>query len=162
MPRVVVGGRVEDGERFHGICCSLHAVEPLLQVWLWRPVTAIANADKDGNDDTTADAAWTPLLATPNHPEYPSAHGCLDSALINAVAVVLGSNHVDVTVPGATNGGTTLTTTPHFDTAHEYQAQFVDARVWIGFHFRNSTLQGERLGNAVAAWTLDRYFQPVK
>jgi len=63
---------------------------------------------------------------------------------------------------GATNGGTTLTTTRHFETAHEYQAQLVDARVWIGFHFRNSTVQGERLGNAVAAWTLDRYFQPVK
>jgi hypothetical protein len=67
-----------------------------------------------------------------------------------------------VTVPGATNGGTTLTTTRHFETAHEYQAQLVDARVWIGFHFRNSTAQSDRLGNAVAAWTLDRYFQPVK
>jgi hypothetical protein len=128
----------------------------------WRPITAIANADKDGNDDTTADAAWTPLLATPNHPEYPSAHGCLDSALIDAVAVALGSDHVDVAVPGATNGGTTLTTTRHFEAAHDYQAELVDARVWIGFHFRNSTVQGERLGNAVAAWTLDRYFQPVR
>lgn len=128
----------------------------------WRPITAIQNADKDGNDRTAADPAWTPLLPTPNHPEYPSAHGCLDGALIDAVAAVLGSDHVDVTVPGATNGGATLTTTRHFETVHDYQAQLVDARVWIGFHLRNSTVQGEQLGNAVAAWTLDRYFQPVR
>lgn len=128
----------------------------------WRPITAIQNADKDADDDTTADPSWAPLLATPNHPEYPSAHGCLDSALIDAIAVVLGSDHVDVTVPGATNGGTTLTTTRRFETVHSYLAQLVDARVWIGFHFRNSTVQGERLGEAVAAWTLERYFKPVK
>ena len=36
-----------------------------------------------------------------------------------------------------------------------------DARVWIGFHFRNSVEQGLKLGNNVADWTLDRYFQPV-
>src|ERR1044071_6291004 len=120
----------------------------------WRPITAIQHADQDGSDGTTADPAWSPLLPTPNHPEYPSAHGCLDAALIDAVAEVIGNDHVDVTVPGATNGGTTLTTTRHFDTVHQYQAELVDARVWIGFHFRNSTEEGEKLGNAVAAWTL--------
>ncbi|MGZ4415908.1 MAG: vanadium-dependent haloperoxidase, partial [Gaiellaceae bacterium] len=46
----------------------------------WRPVTAIRNADKDGNSATTANPTWTPLLTTPNHPEYPAAHGCLSSA----------------------------------------------------------------------------------
>src|SRR6266436_6023209 len=39
----------------------------------WRPVTAIPLADTDGNDETEADAAWTPLRPTPLHPEYPSA-----------------------------------------------------------------------------------------
>ena len=41
----------------------------------WRPVTAIAPADTDGNAATAADPAWAPLRATPrNHPEYPSGH----------------------------------------------------------------------------------------
>src|SRR6478736_1325425 len=43
----------------------------------WRPVTAIQHADIDGNPATTADPTWTPLLGTPNHPEYPAAHGCV-------------------------------------------------------------------------------------
>ena len=30
-----------------------------------RPVTAIRNADNDGNPDTVADPAWSPLLTTP-------------------------------------------------------------------------------------------------
>src|SRR5260370_105576 len=40
----------------------------------WRPVTAIRAADTTGNPDTVADPNWTPLMATPAHPSYPSAH----------------------------------------------------------------------------------------
>jgi hypothetical protein len=127
----------------------------------WRPITAIRNADKDGNPDTTADPAWTPLVTTPNHPEYPSAHGCLTSAFTDAIAAAIHTQHLDVTIPGATNGGTTLTTTRHYDTVADVQHEIVDARVWIGFHFRNSVEQGENLGNNVAQWALSRYFQPL-
>jgi hypothetical protein len=127
----------------------------------WRPITAIQNADKDGNPDTTADPTWQPLVATPTHPEYPSAHGCLTSALTDSLAAALHTNHIDVTVPGATNGGTAIATTRHFDTVQDIQQQIPDARVWIGFHFRNSVEQGLGLGNDVAGWALDRYFQPI-
>ncbi len=43
---------------------------------LWRPASAITLADTDGNAATTADPAWTPVVPTPNHPEYPAAHAC--------------------------------------------------------------------------------------
>ena len=127
----------------------------------WRPITAIRHADLDGNDATTADPGWTPLLATPTHPEYPSAHGCLTSALTDAVAAALGSNHLNITVPGATNGGTTLATNRVFNNVQNIQNQVIDARVWIGFHFRNSVVQGERLGNDVAKYDLNQAFQPA-
>ena len=55
-----------------------------------------------------------------------------------------------------------LTTTQHFDTVDDIQNQVVDARVWLGFHFRNSVEQGEKLGNDVADWELKRYFKPVQ
>jgi hypothetical protein len=55
-----------------------------------------------------------------------------------------------------------LTTTQHFDTISDIQNQVVDARVWLGFHFRNSVKQGENLGNNVAAWELRRFFQPAR
>ena len=47
----------------------------------WRPITAIRNAGIDGNPDTAADPNWSPLTTTPNHPEYPSQHGCSTSAV---------------------------------------------------------------------------------
>jgi hypothetical protein len=42
----------------------------------WRPTSAITLADTDGNANTPSDPTWTPVVPTPNHPEYPAAHGC--------------------------------------------------------------------------------------
>src|SRR5581483_8374371 len=52
----------------------------------WRPVTAIQNGTIDGNPETTADPTWAPLLTTPNHPEYPAAHGCATAAVAHVFA----------------------------------------------------------------------------
>jgi hypothetical protein len=128
----------------------------------WRPITAIRNADKDGNPDTTADPAWQSLLSVPGHPEYPSQHGCFTAGFSDALAAALGTKHLDVTMPGGQNGSPLLTTTQHFNTVEEIQKQVVDARVWLGFHFRNSVEQGERIGNDVADWELKHSFQPVQ
>jgi hypothetical protein len=127
----------------------------------WRPITAIRNADKDGNPDTTADPAWQALLGVPGHPEYPSQHGCFTAGFSDALAAALHTKHLDVTMPGGENGSSVLTTTQHFNDVDDMQDQVVDARVWLGFHFRNSVKQGETLGNRVAGWELKRYFKPV-
>jgi len=50
----------------------------------WRPVTAIRNADIDGNDATARDPSWMPFIDTPMHPEYPCAH-CIVSAAVGTV-----------------------------------------------------------------------------
>ena len=127
----------------------------------WRPITAIRNADKDGNPGTTADPAWQSLLPVPGHPEYPSQHGCFTAAFTDSLAAALHTRHIDVTMPGGQNGSTVLTTTQHFDNVQDAQDQIVDARVWLGFHFRNSVVQGVKLGNRVAFWELGRSFKPV-
>jgi hypothetical protein len=128
---------------------------------LWRPITAIRNADIDGNPATTADPTWTPLVTTPNHPEYPSQHGCVTSAFAQVLAEALGRSHINATIPGAEGGATTLTTSQTFATVRDLDTQLVDARVWIGFHYRNSVIVGENLGTAVADWELQRYFLPT-
>jgi hypothetical protein len=127
----------------------------------WRPVTAIRNADLDGNPATSADPAWTPLLTTPNHPEYPSQHGCVTSALAQVLANAVGTTDIDAKVPGATGGGTGLTTSQTFATVDDLLSQLVNARIWIGFHYRNSVVAGENLGTSVANWELQRYFRPT-
>ena len=37
----------------------------------------------------------------------------------------------------------------------------VDARVWLGYHFRTADTRGARMGQQVAEWALDHYFPPV-
>jgi hypothetical protein len=128
----------------------------------WRPIAAIRNADKDGNPDTTADPTWQALLPMPGHPEYPSQHGCFTAGFTDALAAALHTNHVDVTMGGGENGSSVLTTTQHFATVRDIQNQVIDARVWLGFHFRNSVEQGVKLGNDVADWELKRFFKPVE
>lgn len=39
----------------------------------WRPITAIRNADQDGNPQTTIDPAWMPYLPTPGFGSTPAA-----------------------------------------------------------------------------------------
>ena len=127
----------------------------------WRPVTAIRGADLDSNPATAPNATWTPLLTTPNHPEYPSAHGCVSSAVMNVLASVLKSQTINIDVPGATGGGTTLTTTTHFTTVQDLLQNVADARVWAGLHYRFSTTAGVNLGAQVSKYDLQHNFQPA-
>jgi hypothetical protein len=128
----------------------------------WRPYTAIRNADLDDNPATVADSTWLPLVNTPNHPEYPGAHGCITGALAEVVARALHTRRIDATIWGATNGGTTLAASRHFEAVKDLDRELVNARIWIGFHYRHSTIAGITLGRAVAHWTLQRYFRPTR
>jgi len=124
----------------------------------WRPVTAIRNAGLDGNAATTADPNWSPLLTTPNHPEYPSAHGCVSAAVTDVLVNALKTTSINVDVPGATGGGTTLTTTRHFDTASALLDDVANARVWAGLHYRLSTGAGVDIGDEVGKFDLQHAF----
>ncbi len=79
----------------------------------WRPQFAIPGAADDGNDATTADPAWTPLVKTPTHPEYPSNHACLTTAQAMVLANVLGTDNIDLTVTSSvTADGMPSSTSP--------------------------------------------------
>jgi hypothetical protein len=40
------------------------------------------------------------------------------------------------------------------------RAEVVDTRVWAGIHFRRADEAGARIGEQVADWMLERFFQP--
>jgi hypothetical protein len=121
---------------------------------------AVRNAQIDGNPATTPDPAWTPLLTTPNHPEYPAAHTCLTGAEAEMYATVLGTHHIDVTIHGSADGTPNNWGATHtFETDNALKQEVVNARVWAGLHYRGSALEGLELARDVARWTLRRYFQ---
>jgi len=128
------------------------AADALIACWdakftfqFWRPFSAIPAGDTDGNPATAPDPAWQPLLVTPNHPEYPSAHGCSTAAMFTVLADLVGTRHIDVDLDSVLTG-----TTRHFTTVAELVREVGDARVWGGLHWRFSTDAGVRLGRQVA------------
>jgi hypothetical protein len=129
--------------------------------WFWRPYQAIHAADTDNNPDTIADPTWQPLRATPNFPEYPSAHACHSTAIVEALDAFFGTDKISITLtsraPGLPDAARSRTFTRLQDVVKD-----VDwARVLVGFHFRNSDLQGTALGRAVGRNVADNYFQPT-
>jgi hypothetical protein len=125
----------------------------------WRPITAIAQPGRDdGNLATGKDPTWTPTVTTPNHPEYPAAHGCLTSAMAEVFREFLDTNRIDVTLTS-----TTVPTMPtrHFERANDLRAEIIEARLWGGLHYRDSSVKGVALGRKVAHYVLHHAFQPA-
>jgi hypothetical protein len=56
------------------------------------------SASGGGNSELMADAAWSSLATTTNHPEYPAAHGCVTGASSRLVEDVFGTRKVHVVV----------------------------------------------------------------
>jgi hypothetical protein len=123
----------------------------------WRPVTAIRNGGIDGNPETIADPTWTPLGVTPGHPEYPSAHGCVTGGLAAALQAYFGTPNIQISVSSSVTG-----TTHHFTNSHDLQREVEYARIYTGFHYHHSMVQGFVLGHKVAHHIAAKYFRPVK
>lgn len=115
----------------------------------WRPVTAIRAADTDGNPSTDADPNWTPLRPTPAHPEYPAAHTITAAAGVAVLISVFGDD-LPVTIESPSLPGAPRTF-PHFS---DFPSESSDARVWAGFHWRNSTLVADDMGRRIGAQVL--------
>jgi PAP2 superfamily len=121
----------------------------------WRPVTAIPAGETDGNDDTVGDPNWAPLLpATPNHPEYPSAHSCLTPAGGRVIARFLGTKKIDFTVPSLTGLGDR-----HFARPKDLAYEVGNARIWGGIHYRSAVEDGITIGKKVVNQVLAHHFQ---
>ena len=121
----------------------------------WRPITAIRAGDTDGNAATVGDATWTPLLpATPNHPDYPSAHSCITPAAGRVIARFLGTQHIDYTVPSLTGLGDR-----HYPRPKDLELDVGNARIWGGIHFRSAVDTGVRISEKVAHQVLSHHFE---
>jgi hypothetical protein len=133
---------------------------------LWRPVTAIdpgsvhndglgpVPGSDDGNPLTIEVPGWRPLLPTPNHPEYPSAHCTITSAVSEVIAHWMGTDAINIDLQGNAN----FSATRHFATVQDLVREVENARVWAGLHYRFSTIAGAQLGKEVADYDLDHAF----
>lgn len=112
----------------------------------WRPVTAIRNADIDGNDATEREAGWSPLIDVPMHPEYPAAHSVLASSLGTVLAADVGPAALPMLTTSSPTAKGAVRRYPSIDALVQ---EVGNARVWSGVHYRTATEVGTQLGRQV-------------
>ena len=126
----------------------------------WRPITAIRNGDRDGNDATPRDASWTPLLPTPNFPEYPCGH-CTAVAVQAEVLKLAGGLPASTPVRIAAGGNPNIVV-QSVKSWDEAVRQVSDSRMLGGVHYRFSNDAGEEIGRRVARLTVSSILRPLR
>jgi len=144
---------------------DMSIADAIISVWhakytdgTWRPITAITLADTDNNPATDPDPSWMPLFPTPAYPEYPSGYNGFVAAASRGLEDALHTRHLQLTL--------TSTAAPNlprqYDSGSVLRQDVVDARMWLGIHFRFGDTAARDMGVRLADWTLDHYFQPVQ
>jgi hypothetical protein len=123
---------------------------------VWRPVTAIREGDDDGNPATEGDPAWTSFFNAPNYSDYTSGANNVSAATTTILEHLFGDK-VDFTLHSTVVGAVPRTYSRFSDVASDV----VDARIFMGIHFRFADTNALRQGTHVADWTFSHYLRPI-
>jgi len=140
----------------------LTVADAFIAVWdekahysFWRPITAIREADTDGNHRTAKDENWLPLVANPGYPDHPSGHLGLSGAVGKTLQQFFHTDWLawtDTNVAGRTRSYTRVS-----DAIEE----IVDVRVWSGLHFRNADEASVQISRQIAKYRDRHYFNRI-
>jgi hypothetical protein len=125
----------------------------------WRPITAIRLGDQDGNPATVVDPDWQPLINTPNFPEYPSGHADISGAVSHMLRLYFGSDELNFQM--TTTNALAPQKTRTFARFSQAEREVINARVYVGIHYRNSDTTAAAQGRRVANWVFKHYMRPV-
>jgi hypothetical protein len=123
---------------------------------LWRPVTAIRRADEDGNSDTTADAAWLPLITTPPYPSYAGNMATIGTSQSTILALFFGRDDIRFQHTWEGAGGATRSYAGFTAMANEQER----ARVYGGIHFTFDNVAGQSIGRNVGNYVFLNLMRP--
>ena len=116
---------------------------------LWRPVTAIREANTIGNPAIAGDPTWTPLVVTALDPDYPAAHAVISADAASVLAAFFG-NRDQIRATSDVLPGVVTNYTSYSDVATEAGL----SRIYAGNHTRIAVDVGYTLGNSVAQFVI--------
>jgi PAP2 superfamily len=120
----------------------------------WRPVTAIRQAALDGNDATTADATWQPLITTPPFPEYTSGHSTFSATAATVLTNLIGDNvsfsTSSIGLPGVTR---------NFTNFQQAAQEAGISRIYGGIHFLSANTSGLECGEQIGDYVISNFMQ---
>lgn len=158
--------RIGDSARLFALA-NMATADALISAWdskkfyvLWRPTTAIQEGEHDGNPRTIGDPAWQPLTNNPNYPDYTSGANSLAAAMTRSMALFFGTDkmHFEVTSLSPLAVKKARTYRRFSDAAQDV----VDARVYLGIHFRFADTAARTQGTRVAEWAYKHFLLPVE
>ncbi len=76
-------------------------------------------------------------MITPNHPEYPAAHGCFSGSVVEVLRAYFHSDRLNFTMSSAAPG--LLQPVRSYSRFSQALTDILNARVYGGMHYRNST-----------------------
>jgi hypothetical protein len=124
---------------------------------LWRPVTAIREADRDGNAATGADPGWTPLLNTPPYPGHPGNRACLSASQATLLEHLFERD--DMAVRVTWNVPTGQPVTREYPGFRHLANEEADSRIWGGIHFRFESLVSQGTCSELANYIADNHLR---
>ena len=146
---------------------SAAVADALITAWdskiawnFWRPITAIHEGDNDGNPRTKGDPAWQPLFGTPNYPDYTSGANNFSGAVTGMMVNFFGTDEVAFTLRSLTMPPTN--NLRHYSRCSDAARDVVDARIYMGIHFRFADAVALRQGKHVANWVFGHVLRPVE
>jgi hypothetical protein len=133
--------------------------EAKLHYNFWRPITSIRNGELDDNPATEPDKGWEPLIATPNHPEYPCGHCIFAAAEAEFMKAEVGNTPAwGVRVSSRSLPNSAVQVLPSWD---EWVRQVSFSRTLGGVHYRFSNDAGEEMGRKIAQLAIAKVMRPL-
>lgn len=167
MARIVAeqeGNTLEENARLFA-ALNVAMADALIGCWdakyeysFWRPVTGIRLAADDGNPDTAPDAAWAPLISTPAHPSYVSAHSSVSGAAAAVLADFFGTDSIAFTLPSQ-NAALPARSFTGFSHA---AAESAISRLYGGIHWSFDNNTGLTAGTSVGQYVMANFLRPVE
>jgi hypothetical protein len=120
----------------------------------WRPITAIRKAATDGNDLTSADPTWEPLLLTPPIPDYPSAHAAVGGAASTVLIAFFGDEQT-FSFTSSMSAAFPSVQPRTFHRISDAAKENAVSRMLVGIHFRLACRMGYEQGLKVGTWVVN-------
>lgn len=135
-----------------------HAQTSKFVYGLWRPITAIRQADTDLNPATEPDAAWLPFLTTPPYPSYAGNMAAIGASAARALQLAFGTDQVPVVVTWRQAGGLP-DVSHHFDGFWAAAEEQSESRIYGGIHYRFDQTASQQFGKSVAEFVAANFMK---
>jgi len=122
---------------------------------LWRPIHAIRLADTDRNDATAKDPDWSSVIPSPPYPDYVSGYNGVMGAFAGSLGRLFGEDDLDLELTSTTAPGVVK----KYDDVDDVCQDVIDARVYLGIHFRFADTAAAKMGERIAEYGYDHFLE---